>query len=100
MKFVKNDFGKKLLSSLVRSARLAGETSGKISKQSKVKINELGIKKQIEEKLIDLGGLVYDKAIRKNNLNFEQDLIIKHLIEQIKELEQELHQLKAVSKDQ
>ncbi len=64
--------------------------SGQISYKSKQKINELGIKKQIEEKLIDLGGLVYQKAVSDRKLNFEQDLVIKHLIEQIKELEKEL----------
>ncbi len=82
-----------LKNNLAKGAKFAGQKSGEFSKKSKSKLNELGIKKEIEEKFIDLGGLVYQKAINKGTLNFEKDLIIKHIIEQIKELEQELSQL-------
>ncbi len=93
MKFVNKSLWQGFRSKLIKTIRYAGQKSEKISKQSKVKINEIGIKKELEEKLLDLGGHVYKKANEDNNLNFEQDLILKHLIEQIKALENELRQL-------
>ena len=99
MKFNTNGFWQKIKKTLTHSARKAGKKSGEISNLSKNKIHELGIKKQIEEKLIDLGGLIYQKACKEDKLSFEQDLIVKHLIEQIKELERELNILETELKE-
>jgi len=93
MKFVNKSLWQGFRKKLVKTIQYACQKSEKFSKQSKVRINEIGIKKELEEKLLDLGGHVYKKASEDNNLNFEQDLILKHLIEQIKVLENELRQL-------
>ncbi len=98
MKLANDRLWNKFKKRLVKTIKDASQKSEKFSKQSKVKINELGIKKEVEEKLLDLGGHVYEKAKRTNNLNFEQDLLLKHLIEQIKELEKELKQLETIQR--
>ncbi|APF17936.1 hypothetical protein [Caldithrix abyssi] len=89
----------KIKTTLTHGARKAGKKSGEFSHLSKQKIHELGIKKQLEEKLLDLGGLIYQKAVQKEKLNFEQDLSVRHLIEQIKELEKELELVEAELKE-
>lgn len=98
MKFEKKGFLQNLKTKLIKTIDYAGQRSEKFSRKSKVKINEIGIKKELEEKLLDLGGHVYKKVNDQKILNFEQDLILKHLIEQIKELENELRQLETAQK--
>ena len=68
---------------------VADKTS-EYSRIGRIKIGVLGIKKEIEEKFIELGGRVYQQALEENKKNIDDDMHISQLILQIKELEQEL----------
>ena len=56
----------------------------------RIKIDMLGIKKEIEEKFIELGGRVYQRAVEEEKNSIDDDIHISQLILQIQELEQEL----------
>ncbi len=68
---------------------VADKTS-EYTKLGRIKIDVLGLKKEIEEKFIELGGRVYQRAIEENINSINKDMHISQLILQIKELEQEL----------
>ncbi len=81
---------------------VAGKTS-EYTRIGRIKIDVLGIKKEIEEKFIELGGRVYQQAIEENKKSIDDDMHISQLIMQIRELEQELKEnedeLLAIKKD-
>ncbi len=68
---------------------VAGKTS-EYTRIGRIKIDVLGIKKEIEEKFIELGGRVYQQVVEKNKKSIDDDMHISQLILQIRELEQEL----------
>ena len=80
----------------------ATDKTSEYTKIGRIKIDILGVKKEIEEKLLELGGRLYDQVAEKSNYNIENDNLrmqkilgmenkfIMQLIEQIKELEKEL----------
>lgn len=68
----------------------ATDKTSEYTKIGRIKIDILGVKKEIEEKLLELGGRLYDQVAEKSNYNIENDKFIMQLIEQIKELEKEL----------
>ena len=68
----------------------ATDKTSEYTRIGRIKIDILGVKKEIEEKLLELGGRLYDLVAEKQNFNIENDKYILQLIEQIKELEIEL----------
>jgi hypothetical protein len=54
----------------------------------------VAIKKEVEELLIEVGGRVYDTAVRGTEINVRSDKQLQQKIERIKELEDELTELK------
>lgn len=75
---------------LLDGLQSATDRTSEYTKIGRIKIDILGLKKEIEEKLIELGGRVYHNITEKQIANCEGDLPIEQLIEQIKELEVEL----------
>ncbi len=67
--------------------------SAAYSKIGKQKVEALSIKKEIEEKFLELGGIVFRKIGKEGQTNFEKDLAVRHLVEQIRELEKQLEEV-------
>ncbi len=68
----------------------ATDKTTEYTKIGRIKIDMLGLKKEIEEKFIELGGRVYHNAVENNETCVDNDMQIGQLILQIKELEKEL----------
>jgi hypothetical protein len=68
----------------------ATDKTSEYTKIGRIKIDILGVKKEIEEKLLELGGRLYDLVAEKENYDIKNDKCIIQLIEQVKELENEL----------
>ncbi len=81
----------KLKNKITEWFQLAGNKTVEITKVGRVKIDILALKKELEEKLVELGGRVYHSTINSNTIDLNSDKKIKQLIEQIKELEVELN---------
>jgi len=69
----------------------ASDKTSEYTKIGRIKIDVLGLKKEIEEKFIELGGRVYHNVAEENKKCIDDDLQIGQLILQIKELEKELN---------
>jgi len=68
----------------------ATDKTSEYTKIGRIKIDILGIKKEIEEKLIELGGRLYHLVSEEQSFEITKDKYLLQLIEQIKELEKEL----------
>ncbi len=87
---------------LVEGFQVASDKTSEYTRIGRLKIDVLGIKKEIEEKFIELGGRVYHKINEENEYNLKEDEEINSLISEIRKLEndlkrcdQELEKLKA-----
>jgi len=82
----------------------ASDKTSEYTRIGRIKIDILGVKKEIEEKLLELGGRLYDQIAEKRNYDIQNDKYILQLIEQIKELEIELkkynHELNRIKADE
>jgi hypothetical protein len=67
----------------------ASDKTSEYTRIGRIKIDVLGIKKEIEEKFIELGGRVYHNVTEKNKTCIDKDIEIGQLILQIKELQKE-----------
>ena len=68
----------------------ATDKTSEYTKIGRIKIDILGIKKEIEERLIELGGRLYQLVSEEQSFEITKDKYLLQLIEQIKELEKEL----------
>ncbi|MEJ2544894.1 MAG: hypothetical protein P8Y99_12580 [Calditrichaceae bacterium] len=75
---------------LMDGIHTATDKTSEYTKIGRIKIDILAVKKEIEEKLLELGGRLYDQVVEKNKYDVRNDKYIIQLIEQIKELENEL----------
>ena len=75
---------------LMDGIHTATDKTSEYTKIGRIKIDILGVKKEIEEKLLELGGRLYDLVAEKENYDIKNDKYIIQLIEQVKELENEL----------
>ena len=80
----------KIKKGLIDGFNAASDITTEYTKIGRIKIDMLGVKKEIEEKMLELGGRVYDHAINAKTLNFENQSTINDLVDQIKKLEDEL----------
>lgn len=76
---------------LIESLQTASAKTVEYTKIGKIKIDILGVKKEIEEKLLELGGRVYHSIVEEKDNEINKNVQIRHLIEQVKELESELN---------
>ncbi len=80
----------KLKKGLINGFNAASDITSEYTKIGRIKIDILGIKKEIEEKMLELGGRIYDKAINSDTFNFKDEQSVIDIIDQIKKLENEL----------
>ncbi|KAA3618338.1 MAG: hypothetical protein D8M58_20780 [Calditrichaeota bacterium] len=80
----------KVKKGLIDGFNAASDITSEYTKIGRIKIDILGVKKEIEEKMLELGGRVYDSCTSSNTLNFEKETKVLELIDQIKKLENEL----------
>ena len=88
------DLWKSIKTKFGDSVKFAGNKTVKMTNIGRIKIDVLALKKEIEEKLVELGGRIYKSEIKDNTINLKPDKAIMQLIEQIKELESELNDYK------
>ena len=89
------NIGQSLISKVKKNFKKANAKSAEFTQIERIKISMLGVKKETEEKLIELGGQIYEKFKKGEDSNLMQNLPIRHLTEQIKELENELEKHKS-----
>ena len=75
---------------LIEGFQAASDFTSEYTKIGRIKIDILGVKKEIEEKMLELGGRVYDRYLKSKSLNFEMHQDIQSLINDIEALEKEL----------
>ncbi len=87
---------------LIEGFQSASDLTAEYTRIGRVKIDILGIRKEIEEKLIELGGRLYHKVVEENNPNAAPDEEMSRLIEEIRVLDLDLmkyqDQLKNIKK--
>jgi hypothetical protein len=75
---------------LMEGIQTATDKTSEYTKIGRIKIDVLGVKKEIEEKLQELGGRLYHLIVEDQSYDIKKDKHIMQLIEQVKELEEEL----------
>ena len=70
---------------LMDGIHTATDKTSEYTKIGRIKIDILGVKKEIEEKLLELGGRLYDMVAEKEMYDIKSDKRVMQLIEQIKE---------------
>ena len=85
---------KDLIKKFGRQFEKANKKSVRLTQISKIKVEILTVKREIEEKLLELGGKTYEKLKVGQDSNLLKILPIRHLTEQLKELEAELEKYK------
>ena len=80
----------KIKKGLLDGFQVASDITSEYTKIGRIKIDLLGLKKEIEEKMLELGGRVYEKSKQTNIISSDSDAEIANLIEKIKALEGEL----------
>jgi hypothetical protein len=73
----------------------AGNKTSDFTKLGRIEIDVLGLKKETEEKLLELGGRVFHLVNKEGKTDIGDNKEIIHLIAQLKELEEELSAYKA-----
>ncbi|RMH62749.1 MAG: hypothetical protein D6677_09175 [Calditrichaeota bacterium] len=81
-----NKTRKNLLSGLRKTSAAASE----YARIGRLKIDLLAVKKELEEKLLELGGRVYQLALKEPDGDIRQNPRIEHIITEIKKLDDEL----------
>lgn len=76
---------------LLDGLHIASDKTSEYTKIGRIKIDLLGVKKELEEKLVELGGRIYQQYVEKKGCNFKDDMNIQQLLARIGELEQELN---------
>ncbi len=76
--------------SLRDGLQTASEITTEYTKAGRLKIDVVGVKKEIEEKFIELGGRLYHSIVKHKKYDVKDDKQMMQIIEQIKELEEEL----------
>ncbi len=80
----------KLRKGFVEGLQTATDKTSEYTKIGRIKIDILGLKKEIEENFVELGGKVYHFVTHEKNYNLKKNKEIQQIIERIKELESEL----------
>ncbi len=81
----------KLKKGFMEGIQTATDKTSEYTKIGRIKIDVLGLKKEIEEKFIELGGRTYHFVTEEKKYNLKGEKEIAQLIERIKELETELN---------
>ena len=80
----------KVKRSMLEGLRKASALTNEYTRIGRLKIDMLAIKKELEEKLLELGGRVYQLSRKEGPTALPTDNRISHLLEEIKKLDDEL----------
>jgi len=80
----------KIRKGLITGFQTASDITSEYAKIGRIKIDIIGIKKEIEDKMLELGGRVYENYKDSKSINFENKEHIIKIINDIETLEQEL----------
>jgi len=80
----------KIKKGLIDGFHTASDITSEYTKIGRIKIDIVGIKKEIEEKMIELGGRVYENYTDNKSINFENKEQIIKILNDISSLESEL----------
>jgi len=72
------------------SLQTAGIKTAEYTRIGKIKIDIFALKKEIEDKFLELGGRVYHLMAEEKRLDVEKDVNVIRVINELKELESEL----------
>lgn len=75
---------------LVDGLHTATDKTTEYTKIGRIKIDLLGLKKELEEKLLELGCRIYQAYDEKKDISLTNDMKLKQLLTRISELDQEL----------
>ncbi len=84
-----NKFRRGMLDGLRKASALTNE----YTRIGRLKIDMLAIKKELEEKLLELGGRVYQLSRKDQSTALPTDSRISHLISEIRKLDEELERV-------
>ena len=85
----------KLKKGILSGFHTASDITTEYTKIGRIKIDLLGLKKEIEEKMLELGGRVYENARSSKNLIYKSEKEINAVINDINALENELKKCEA-----
>lgn len=80
----------KIKKGIISGFQTASDITSEYTKIGRIKIDIIGIKKEIEEKMLELGGRVYENYARSKTLNFINEKNIFKILDEINVLENEL----------
>ena len=80
----------KIKKGLIDGFHTASDFTSEYTKIGRIKIDIIGVKKEIEEKMLELGGRVYESYVNSNTVNFKNEENIYKIIKEISSLEKEL----------
>lgn len=84
----------RLIQKIKEKFKKANKKSNEIAQISRLKLDIIAVKKEIEERLFELGGMVYERFREEEIPDLMRHLPERHILEQIKELEKELNAYK------
>jgi hypothetical protein len=80
----------KLKKGILSGFQTASDITSEYTKIGRIKIDLLGLKKEIEEKMLELGGRVYENTRHSKVLTYESEQEINKVVTDISSLEEEL----------
>ena len=83
-----------LLQSIKDSIQKISDKTDEVTRVGRLKIAIIATKRDLEKKMIELGGKVYELSKEKENININEYTDIESVIKEIKEKEQKLNKLK------
>jgi hypothetical protein len=80
----------KIKKGLISGFHTASDITSEYTKIGRIKIDIVGIKKEIEEKMLELGGRIYENYTNTKSINFKNKEQIIKILNDISSLEIEL----------
>lgn len=84
------DLFNKIRKGLVSGFNSASDLTSEYTKIGRIKIEILGIKKEIEEKMLELGGRIYHDFNLNKEIDIKENEKVRLLVEQIRILDENL----------
>ena len=78
-----------------KSAKLVAEKAGEAAHVTKLLVEKVSLEHKVTKQFARLGGCVYEKSARQGKESLIEDTEVRNLVEEAKELEEELAQVEA-----
>lgn len=85
-----SDLWKDVKTWLTDSTRSALKETEELARRGRIKMELLGINTALNDKFVELGGVVYELIRKSSRTSIKTDVKVKRLVAEIKELEQKL----------